>query len=122
MKVITVFCCFFLLAFSLRVQSLHQSEKLVGGYEEQDANNLGDDLKEIDTYLKTQFPELQNSKLIKAETQIVQGVNYKYTYDLNDKPNTRIEFTVWDISWLKERKISEAKKIFEVRGADSQQV
>ena len=41
---------------------------------------------------------------------------------MNDKPNTRIEFTVWDISWMKERKITEARKIFEVRGPNTQQV
>lgn len=122
MKIIAVFCCFLIIGFSLRISAVHEYEQMVGAYQEQDVSNLGDDLKAIDTYLKNLFPDLQNSKLTQAQTQVVEGINYKYTYDLNNKPNTRIVFTVWDIPWLSKRQITEAKRIFEVRGPNTQQV
>jgi len=57
---------------------------MTGAYGDQDVDNLGDDLKEIDSYLTSQFPDLKDAELTQAETQVVEGVNYRYTYSLND--------------------------------------
>jgi hypothetical protein len=56
--------------------------------------------KEIDQFIKSKFPELANAELQKVETQVVAGLNYRYTYV---KDGVSWAITVWDQSWTKTR-------------------
>lgn len=58
---------------------------------------------DIDKFIKTQFPELANAQLVKTETQVVAGINYKYSYLLN---NVTWRVTVWDQSWTSLRQVT----------------
>lgn len=73
-------------------------------------NNLPSDFKDIDNYLRQNVKGLGNLKLTKVRSQVVEGVNYEFTYS-DDQSNKSYVFTVWDRPWLKDRKITEARKI-----------
>lgn len=97
---------------------------MTGAYSDQDPNNLGNDLKQIDTYLKQKFPNLNNWQLIKAETQVVEGINYRFTYS-QEQTSVSYEFTVWDRPWLgssPSRKITSIKKIVQTKNDEGKDV
>lgn len=94
---------------------------MTGAYSDQDPNNLGNDLKQIDTYLKQKFPNLNNWQLIKAETQVVEGINYRFTYS-QEQTSVSYEFTVWDRPWLDSRKITSIKKIVQTKNDEGKDV
>lgn len=71
---------------------------------------LSDNEKEIDTYLKSTFPELNSLKLTNLQTQVVSGMNYKYTYT-DDGKNKSYEYIVWDQPWMNNRQITQAKMV-----------
>lgn len=104
MKAIVLLCFILVLSFCIKIDNHRQenTSPIVGAYGVRDVNNLSDSMKEIDNFLKNTFPELQNFKLTKAQTQIVSGTNYRYTYT-NETNNTSIEYTVWDEPWTNTR-------------------
>lgn len=75
MKKITLLCLVLSLVVSIRINSSKHTQQpvgpIVGAYSTQDVNNLADDFKEIDTFLRGKFPQLQSYNLTKAETQVV---------------------------------------------------
>ena len=53
-------------AFSMKLNKINHEEALVGGYSKIDTNNLTSDQKEIDQYLRSTFPQLNNMELVSA--------------------------------------------------------
>jgi len=51
--------------------------------------------------LRTTYPQINGLTLTEAQTQVVAGTNYKYTYKGSD--GTAYEFVVYDRSWEKVR-------------------
>jgi hypothetical protein len=91
-------------------QAQQPNVPIVGAFANQDINNLPDDTKEIDSFLRGKFPELQNYKLTKAEMQVVEGANFRLAYSDNSG-NQTFEYTVWDRPWLKSREVTQVKKV-----------
>lgn len=63
---------------------------------------------QIDAFIRKQFPDLANATLTKTETQVVAGINYKYTYV---KDGVTWTVTVWDQSWTKLREVTGIEKV-----------
>jgi hypothetical protein len=61
----------------------------------------------IDQYIRQQFPYLSGSTLVSAQSQIVSGTNYLYTYQ---NGNTAWAITVNDQSWANFRQITSVQK------------
>ena len=90
--------------------------QIVGGWSTVDLPNKNND---IDTYIRTQFPELANATLVKAENEVVSGMNYGNTYSLN---GTTYKVTVWDQSWLNHREVTGIEKIVETTSSAGQPI
>lgn len=89
-------------SLALRVHTQDQpapdpSATITGGWSTGDATKPE---AEIDQFIRKQFPELATAQLTKTETQVVAGINYKYTYV---KDGVTWAITVWDQSWTKLR-------------------
>lgn len=112
MKSFLVLSLILISVLGLKMQDHNQQNAplLVGGYATQDVNNMSDNMKEIDTYLKSTFPQLASYKLTDAQTQVVAGMNYKYTYS-NDANNLSFEYIVYDQPWTSTRQVSSVKRI-----------
>jgi hypothetical protein len=61
----------------------------------------------IDQYIRQQFPYLSGSTLVSAQSQIVSGTNYLYTYQ---NGNTVWAITVNDQSWANFRQVTGVQK------------
>ena len=114
MKKIFLVCLIVSLAISIRINKSRHAQQpnapIVGAYENQDINNLPNETKDIDSFLRGKFPELQNYKLAKAQVQVVEGANFRCTYSDNSG-NQTFEYTVWNRPWLNSREVTEVKKV-----------
>jgi hypothetical protein len=66
---------------------------------------------EIDQWIRSQFPALKSATITKAESQVVSGMNYKYTYSLN---GVGYAVTVWDQPWLNSRQVTSVEKVMNI--------
>merc|ERR1711956_16252 len=77
--------------------SLRPRGPKAGGWSEQDVNNprLTDLLEEV------YYPQsigAENLNLIKVETQVVAGINYKFTFTVG-KTNSQCHAIIWHQAW-----------------------
>ncbi len=102
----------------VRLNHLQNTDQLqiVGGWSTVDLPNKNND---IDSFIRTKFPELANANLTKAETQVVSGINYRNTYTLD---GTTYKVTVWDQSWLNHREVTGIEKITETNNSSGQPI
>jgi hypothetical protein len=61
----------------------------------------------IDQYIRQQFPYLSSATLTSAQTQVVSGTNYLYTYQ---NGNTIWAITVNDQPWANYRQVTSVQK------------
>lgn len=104
-----ILACGYTLRLSTTAPSHMADDGVTGAYQDKDPANLGSDLMDIDGFLKQKFPNLNNFKMTKAETQVVEGINYRYTYS-QENSNVSYQFTVWDRPWLNSRKVTLIQK------------
>lgn len=112
MRKIVLLSVLSIICYSLKMKS-HEAENvpvIVGGYSSFDVNNLTDSQKDIDSYLKSTFPQLNSLRLTDVQTQVVSGMNYKYTYT-DDSNNKSYQYIVWDQPWMKNRQITQVKTV-----------
>jgi len=67
-------------AQTIRINHLQVNYPIAGGWSPIDINNLSQDQKAVDSYIRQNNQIYQKSKLIKGEQQVVAGQNYKFTY------------------------------------------
>lgn len=86
----------------------------VGGYSPVDVNDA--EVKEIASFASSAISANTNSgpvtltKVVKAESQVVAGINFKLTLELNGAEGAILcEVIVFDQSWTQTRKLSESK-------------
>jgi hypothetical protein len=87
---------------------------LSGGYSPVDVNDAK--VKEIASFASSAISANTNSgpvtltKVVKAESQVVAGINFKLTLELNGAEGAILcEVIVFDQSWTQTRKLSESK-------------
>lgn len=72
-----------LCALTLSVTIKHQQPNgftIVGGYNPIDVKHLNQKQQAVDKFIRESSGDLYYAQLVKAEEQVVAGMNYKYTY------------------------------------------
>jgi hypothetical protein len=57
---------------------------IVGGYSPLSVDNLPEDAKAVDDFIRSQHTDIKDGKLISASRQVVAGFNYHYVYQSVD--------------------------------------
>lgn len=57
---------------------------IVGGYSPIDVNNMSNEQRAIDSFIRGSEEKYLDADLVKGEQQVVAGMNYKYTYNVNE--------------------------------------
>lgn len=72
-----------LCALTLSVTIKHQKPSgvtIVGGYNPIDVRHLNSGQQAVDKFIRESSSDFNHAELVKAEQQVVAGMNYKYTY------------------------------------------
>jgi hypothetical protein len=81
---------------------------LPGGYFPVSVENLSEDAKEVDQFIRDNHSELKDAALVSSKAQVVAGMNYHNIYKSADGK------TIWDVVVYKnlQGELSESQFIF----------
>ena len=82
---IYLFLALCLVTLSLRVNHQQSPNTLTSGWTPINIKNLTKDQKSMDEFIRESVKEYANGELVEGETQVEDGINYKYNYKVVDE-------------------------------------
>lgn len=78
---------------------------LAGGYSPATVASLP---RNIDSFVRRSKPELRTARIVRVESQVVAGTNWRITYQTR---TVRYEVVVFDQSWTRTRRITSFRRL-----------